>query len=226
MFAKTLLLGALVASAPLCLLSARPALPQDAAPAADAAAAERLATLERLQREVREARAEVQQLRGELGECLDQLDLAMMPAREPDCTPSRALHLHYQWLHQRGHEQRKQKVLDKISEQHRNRPESLDELARQLMNHKDSAGKHDALALALTQRVLASGNPRHRSLDTAAQAHFLAGHVARAVELQRAALAEADHDEYRRRLRTYEAALSFHGPVKPTVAAEIASSGD
>lgn len=224
MIAKTLVLGALFASTPLCLLSARPALPQDTSPAADAAAAERLATLERLQREVREARAEVQQLRGELGECLDQLDLALMPAREPDCAPSRALHLHYQWLHQRGHEQRKQKVLDKISEQHRNRPEALDELARQLMNHKDSAGKYDALALALSQRVLTHGTPRHRALDTAAQAHFLAGQLDQAVRLQRAALAEADHDEYRRRLRTYEAAVSFSS-AKPALA-EIASSDD
>jgi hypothetical protein len=222
MLVKTLAIGAIVASLPLCLIAARPDFapaqtPGESTPTLDHAA------LERLQRELREARAEAKELREELQECLDHLDLAVMPAREPNCTPSRSLLFHYQWLDQRGHDERKKRVLDKISEQHHGRPERLDALARELMDDKETAGKFDRAALALTERALAAGSPRPRTLDTAALAHFLNGHVDDAVRLQREALGARDEDEYRRRLRVYEAAQAAVGKSAAVPSATIAA---
>lgn len=230
MLVKTLAIGALVASLPLCLIAARPDLaPLQDRPAQTPAEANSTldqAALERLQRELREARAEAKELREELQECLDHLDVAVMPAREPNCTPSRSLFLHYQWLDQRGHDERKKRVLNKISEQHHNRPERLDALARELMDDKETAGKFDQVALALSQRALAAGTPRPQTLDTAALAHFLNGQIEAAVTLQREAVTARDHDEYRRRLRVYEAAHAVAVKAAATAPSAAIAAGD
>jgi len=95
-----------------------------------------------------------------------------------------------------------------LAEQLGDDPERLHRVAADLMTDERTTGQFDELALALAQRIEASGQELDaRQLDTVALAHFLNGDVARATELQRLAVERGSHnDDYRRRLRTYEAA--------------------
>jgi hypothetical protein len=211
MLAKSLLLGAVLASTPLCFVAAT-ATPQEGRP--DQSGTQAPATpdltmeLQRLRQELAAATGEARALRQELEAALDALDAAHAPRRQRNCTPSRSQLTHYQWLHERGHGARAQRVLERITQEHGANADRLNALAWELMNDKESAGKFDAAALALSKRMLALGTTRHHHLDTAALASFLNGAAADAVQLQEQALAQCQgNDEYRRRLLTYAAAV-------------------
>ena len=101
-----------------------------------------------------------------------------------------------------------------------------------------TAGKFDELALALTQRmeVLSASDKRrrridHNHLDTAALANFLNGNVEKAISLQKKAIGKNSSSDFRRRLRTYEAARTAlakaqRGVVLPTATMIAANNED
>jgi hypothetical protein len=115
---------------------------------------------------------------------------------------------HYQWLREEGHTQRAATTVAKVAEQIGDDPSRLNNAAWHLMNDQETTGKFDELALALVLRMEQRHDelePRH--FDTVAMAHFLAGHLEHAVACQTEAIARGGNaDEYRRRLRTYQAA--------------------
>ena len=242
MLVKALVLTALVASTPVALVvtqDPRPAqdrsdgaaLRNDAASQRakqDAQSADELAAV---RRELACARAELQTMRGQLEHALDALDTVHQPRREGNCSPSRARSLmsHYQWLRTNGHAERASRTLGTLAEQLGDDPERLHRVAADLMTDERTIGQFDELALALAQRIEASGHELDaRQLDTVALAHFLTGDVARATELQRLAVERGSHnDDYRRRLRTYEAAAvaltkARSSPVQPEAATMVA----
>lgn len=172
--------------------------------------------LQRAQAELKAARRDLSALRGQLEAALDRLDQSVEPERERNCSPSRSRQLmsHYQWLRGQGHEQRADATVAKIVERVGDDAGRLNSTAWSLMTDKDTAGKFDELALAFAKRMEAvakSGNGRRRIsynyLDTAALAHFLNGNVEQAIKLQEQAIASGgSNDDFRRRLRTYQAA--------------------
>lgn len=230
MLIKSVLLGAALVSTPLCFLDHQdpgsrqePKLAegstatsvQDPAPATtrrvqdelDAAQRE----LERAQRKLDEAERRMQDMRRQLDSALDRLDELFEPQRERNCSPSRsrALMSHYQWLRDEGHGQRAKSTLDTLVDQVGDDVRRLNSVAWDLMTDKDTAGRFDEYALALAERMERQGGNRldHRYLDTIALARFLNGDVDRAVALQQRAIERGgSNDDYRRRLRTYQAA--------------------
>ena len=208
---KTIGFSLALASTPLCYTLATPQeassrLPALAPAPVDAPVAPQDET-PALRAQLAQARQELRAARAELEECLDLLEQNVMPPRHRDCTPSRGKLTYYQWLDRRGHGERAGRALDRIVEESGREPGRLDDVARELMTDKETAGKFDRVALALVQRMLEGGRRPQRHLDTAALAFFLNGEVDRAVALQREAVAKAKNDdEYRRRLLTYEAA--------------------
>ncbi|HEX6810459.1 MAG TPA: hypothetical protein VF384_02445 [Planctomycetota bacterium] len=226
MLAKGLVLTALVASTPLAIVATQD--PHKAAAVSETTAASELAKaraeVQRLEEMTRKnasdlagARRELEAARGELGtlrqqleQALDALDRNYEPQRDRSCSPSRSRSLmtHYQWLRTNGHPQRAQVTLAKVVGQAGDNMHQLNNTAWELMTGKETAGKFDEVALAYVARMEASGHtlePRH--LDTAALAHFLNGQIDRAVTLQQQAVENGGRDDdYRRRLRTYEAA--------------------
>lgn len=173
-------------------------------------------------RELAGAQKDLQKLGAQLEHALDQLDTTFAPQRDRNCSPtrSRALMSHYQWLRQNGHEQRANATIDRVAEAVGNDPNRINSEAWDLMNDKDTAGKFDEVALALVQRIEAAGKlDNHRLLDTAALAHFLNGEVAQAVALEAQAIERGGRDdEFRRRLRTYQAALDAVAKASAAVA--------
>lgn len=212
----------LLASTPVCVALAVPA-PQEPAPSPTMGAeSQSLADLARLRGELQQARQEVQAARAELDECLDLLEQNVTRPQRRDCAPSRSLLTYYQWMDERGHADRAQRMLDQIVEANGTKPAQLNSVAWELMTGKATAGKFDRVALALARRMLESERKSHRYLDTAALAFFLNGDIDQAVNLQRSALAqEQDSGEYRRRLRTYEAAQRRAPSGAPTLAASV-----
>lgn len=225
MIVKGIALTALVATTPLAVFASQDPVRQGQQPAA--AASEQGssgAELRRAQANVKRARAELesaqeelQRLRLQLDAALDRLDGQVEPQRERNCSPSRnrMLMSHYQWLRGQGHKDRAQVALGKVVEQVGDDTSRLNGVAWDLMTNKETAGQYDELALALTKRMeaVAASDQRHRGqlsyncLDTAALAQFLNGHVERAIDLQKQAIAKGGRgDDFRRRLRTYEAA--------------------
>ena len=82
----------------------------------------------------------------------------------------------------------------------------MNSLAWNLMTDKETAGQYDRLAMAVAKRMQKRGSLKHQYTDTVALANFLNGQVDEAIALQKRAVTKNDSDDYRRRLRTYEAA--------------------
>jgi len=221
MLVKGLVFTALVASTPLAFVAT-----QDPRPAPNASeraseqeqrllAAQRLASqgavqLAAAQRELDAARQELAQVRQQLDDALDQLDRSYEPQRERSCAPSRsrALMSHYQWLRGHGHGERAAGVIDRVVDQIGNDPRRLNAAAWSLMTDDGTTGKFDEVALAIAERMEGSERALEpNQLDTVALARFLNGQVGRAIALQQQAIERGGRgDDYRRRLRTYEAA--------------------
>lgn len=98
------------------------------------------------------------------------------------------------------------------------------------MTNKSIAGKFDEVALALAQRMeaLTAADKRrrridHNHIDTAALANFLNGNVEKAIALQKKAIAKNSSSDFRRRLRTYEAARTALAKVQRGVALPAAT---
>lgn len=224
MFVKGIALTALVASTPLALFATQDPngsgrQPQSPAARSAAEQPERGEArpghqeLERARQQLEAARRDVRLLREQLDAALDRLDSHYRVERDRGCSPSRgrALLSHYRWLRDQGHEPRAGAVLAKVVDQVGDDVRRLNGAASDLMTDKDTAGKFDDVALALTRRMeQTSGGAaklRYSYLDTVALACFLNGDVEKAVRVQRQAIASGGRsDDFRRRLRTYEAA--------------------
>lgn len=253
MLVKGLVLTAALVSTPLCLVTSqdpRPA-PQQPSPQqqppragaaqhADAAAQRAAESLRGAQRELDTARRQVEDLRRQIGELLDRVEEQFQPQQHRNCSPSRSRSLltHYQWLQHNGHGERAQTTLERAVAEYGNDVNRLNGVAWELMTDKQTVGKFDDVALALARRMEQhaaqhGGQLRHQHLDTVALAHFLNGDVEAAIARQQEAIARGgDSDDYRRRLRTYEAAraqLARHAapaPAETTAgSAEIVAAG-
>jgi len=231
---KALLLVSLAATAPLCLVSST----QDPASRDPEALSRRLdrlnAELELLQERAAAAaaRAEAAEARAEaaerqLGECLDLLEGCHVRERR-NCTPSRSLLTHWQWMQRNGHAERAAGLLDRYVTTVGDDPHRLNALAWELMTEEETMGRFDAAALALAERMQRSGRTLGAAmLDTLALARFLNGDLEGAVETQREAIERGgDGDEYRRRLRVYEAAQAAATAPRPAVSARAVALGD
>ncbi|HZN41540.1 MAG TPA: hypothetical protein VFD82_22230 [Planctomycetota bacterium] len=226
MLVKGLVLTALVASTPLAFVATQDPRPGSAGSETTAASElakakaevqclealtrKNAADLAGARRELEAARTDLDQLRKQLEQALDALDTHFEPPRDRNCSPSRsrALLTHYQWLRGNGHAQRAATTLAKVVEQTGDDMNQLNRTAWELMTGKETAGKFDEVALAYVARMQASGQTLDaRQLDTAALANFLNGKIDQAVTLQQQAIEHGGRDEdFRRRLRTYEAA--------------------
>lgn len=241
MLVKGLVCTVLFASAPITWLATqepRPSTPTPApAPAAvdaEAAKARLQATQRQVQRdlaaaqqEVAKARVEVARLQQQLARALDALDAAQEPVRERNCAPSRSRQLmtHYRWLRDEGHAQRADATLAKVVEQVGDDRGRLHRTAHSLLTEAETGGKFDDVALALAEKLEQSGSKEPHHLDTMACAQFLNGHIERAIELQQRAIAAGGRDEeFRLRLRTYEAARSAIGKLVREAATESATA--
>ncbi|MCR9244298.1 MAG: hypothetical protein NXI31_04650 [bacterium] len=242
MLIKGLCLGAVLVSTPLCLFAPEVSLlPQGKERDPDAnrptvrvqdpRAGETLSPrqrrqLDKMKRELDGAKRDVEELRRQLEEVLDTLDGTFAQQRHRSCAPSRsnrALMSHFQWLEKNSHEKRAEKALATLVGQHGDNADRLNSAAWSLMTDKGTAGKFDRVALALADKMEKSKRRlRHHHLDTIALARFLNGNVDSAVKLQQKAIAAGGNsDDYRRRLRTYEAAknavlLAKQTPAKPS----------
>lgn len=231
MIIKGIALTALVASTPLALFATQDPLQAESKQAVEQKAEKNNAETRRLAAELKRQKLSVQRARTELqaaqkdlgtirrqlGAALDRLDGTFEPKRERNCSPSRSRMLmsHYQWMRDQGHKQRADGVLAKVVKQVGDDTGRLNSTAWGLMTNKDTAGKFDEVALALTQRLaqVRTADKRRRGrvdynhLDTAALANFLNGKVETAIKLQADAIAKGGKsDDFRRRLRTYQAA--------------------
>jgi tetratricopeptide (TPR) repeat protein len=215
MLVKGLVFTALVASTPIAFVATQD--PRPNAPQPDASALQRLQEqqaaqardLRSAQRELDAARSELQRLRTQLDRALDALDKNFQPERDRHCAPSRnrALMSHYQWLRDEGHAQRASGTLAKVVDQVGEDPNQRNSVAWDLMTDKATVGKFDDVALAIAQRMEKANVREPHQLDTIALAYSLAGDFERAIELQKQAIDAGGHgDDFRRRLRTYEAA--------------------
>ncbi len=209
MLVKALVLTALVSSTPIAILVTQD--PDRRPQPADAPSRLGAAELAHARAELAQAHAELLQVRAQLEQALDALDRSCEPRRDHgSCSPSRsrALMSHYQWLREQGHATRAAGTLAKVVDQFGEEPNRLNGIAWNLMTDKETAGKHDEVALAIAQRMGAHADQlQAHHLDTMALAHFLNGGIERAVELQQQAIERGGNgDDYRRRLRTYEAA--------------------
>jgi hypothetical protein len=220
MLVKALVFAIAVASTPVALVvtqDPRPA-PTAADPArqleqrlqdADRQARQGAVDLAAARCELAAARQELATLRQQLEDSLDALDHTYEPQRERNCSPSRsrALMSHYQWLRGHGHAGRATDALAKIVDQIGDDAHRLNGAAWSLMTDDETSGKFDEVALAIADRMERSGGLEPRLLDTVALARFLNGQIDRAVALQRQAIDDgARGDDFRRRLRTFEAA--------------------
>lgn len=245
MLVKGLVFALAIASTPVALVVTQDPRPQPTAPGADrvdevtqrllAAQQQAQRDAEQLaaaRRELSAAREELARVRQQLEASLDALDLTCQPQRERDCAPSRsrALMSHYQWLRGHGHQQRAANALAKVVDQLGDDPRRLNSAAWSLMTDEETSGHFDEVALAIAERMELRGDLEPRLLDTVALARFLNGQFERAVALQRQAIADgARGDDFRRRLRTYEAALAAKADTAaptPDPAVLVARGGD
>ena len=208
MLTKTVLIASALCCVPLYFFTPTraAAVGLSASPSASALVAASHVDLEVARHRAAKAEHESAQLRAQLDECLDLLVQTGARRSRHNCTPSRNRLVQFQWMHEHGHLAHADRVLDQIVSDAGRRPRQLTDLAKRLMTDKESAGKFDQVALALSMRATETEGPSARSLDTAALALFLNRRVDEAIELQRRALAEEDERSYRQRLRTYEAA--------------------
>ncbi|MBL9077484.1 MAG: hypothetical protein JNL08_08275 [Planctomycetes bacterium] len=232
MLVKGVVFATLLATTPFAVLGV-----QEPKPAPDARPAQELQDArQQLERDARAlaaaraeldaARAELQTVRRQLDEALDALDGTFRQQRDRDCSPSRsrALMSHYQWLEGHGHADRAAATLAQVVDQLGDDPRRLNSAAWSLMTDDETAGKYDKLALAIADRLEQLGDDLEpRLLDTVALARFLNGQVDRAVALQRRAIEQgARGEEFRRRLRTYEAAQTALARAATTPVAQPA----
>lgn len=245
MLVKGLVFAAVVASTPLALVVTQEPKPVPAPAAAARAdevqrllreaqrqADENAAQLAAARRELAAAREELAHLRQQLEDSLDALGQTFEPQRDRNCSPSRsrALMSHYQWLRDHDHAQRAAAALAQVVERIGDDPHRLNSIAWSLMTDDETAGKFDEVALALAERIESRGDELEpRLLDTVALARFLNGQVERAVALQKQAIERGGRgDDYRRRLRTYEAAqvaLAKAAAVPATTAPTFVAAG-
>jgi hypothetical protein len=248
MIIKGIALTALVASTPLALFATQDPIHATEAPAAAAQQAEKSQAearrieaelqsakdnLRRARAELRAAQQDLTLLGKQLHAALDRLDGTVEPQPERNCSPSRnrMLMSHFQWLRDQGHQQRAGDALAKVVKQVGDDANRLNSVAWDLMTDKETAGKFDDVALALTQRLeqvqTADKGKRHidhNHLDTAALANFLNGQVDAAVRLQQQAIAKGGNgDDFRRRLRTYEVAQAALAKAARAVALPTAT---
>ena len=188
------------------------------------------AEVEALRKQVQSAKEQRQNLKGQLDEALDMIvDSTKVVRHRHSCTPSRSRSLltHYQWMEQRGHEKRADKLIAQVIKNHKDDPGRMNSLAWNLMTEKGLAGKFNRAALRIAERMQEHRKLQHHYLDTIALAHFLNGNVKIAVENQRKALSANKSGDYRRRLMVYEAALRNglkKADSKPVV--EVVAGGD
>lgn len=220
MLIKSCVLGAVLVSTPLYLLdtqgptggSARPAAAAGQESQTKAELRRQQIQLDRVRRELDGARRDLTDMRRQLGELLDSIDSQFVAQRDRNCSPSRSRSLmsHYQWLDKNRHSERADKALAMIVDGAGDNIGRLNSLAWDLMTDKSTAGQFDRIALALAERMEASAQRQrinHTYLDTMALARFLNGQVDHAIALQQQAIANGGSgDDYRRKLRTYEAA--------------------
>ena len=240
MLVKGLALTALVATTPLAFVVTQDPKDTDrsvapvVAPAATGGEQEQSqglqrakATIKRTRAELKAAQRDLKRLRRQLDAALDQLDGHYEQRRERNCSPSRnrALMTHYQWLREQGHQNRADSALARVVDGIGENPSRLNSVAWSLMTDKDTLGKYDELALAIAKRMEKQRQHlAHQHLDTAALAYFLNGDVSRAVKLQRKAISKGGRsDDYRRRLRTYEAAFAAVAKASEVAAAPAAT---
>ena len=152
-----------------------------------------------------DATARAENLAAQLDECMGFL---LEPRRRSNsCRPSVQVSKYYQWMRKNGHDERAGQALDQYVKQLGNNNSHLNSTVWHLMTDKRVAGQYDELALALAERMEEKGGLDHRMLDTVALAKFLNGHIDEAITLQKKAMKHGGRsDDYRRRLRTYEAA--------------------
>ncbi len=248
MLIKSFVLGAALVSTPLCFLDVpfvdAPSLDAQGPGRADAPSSRAAASkqdpqagalvrteqqLQAARKELEAARRDLADLRRQIDELLDIADQGLIaePRRRGNqsCAPTRnrALLSHYQWLERNHHDQRAEQALAAVVEQAGSDSGRLAHLARELMTEKETAGQFDRVALALAQQI-EKDKSRHRDarlLDTMALANFLNGGIEHAIVLQQAAIKNGgNNDEYRTRLRTYEAARTALAAAKvaPTAA--------
>ena len=147
--------------------------------------------------------------------------------RRRNCTPSRSLIAQYQWMRKNGHEKRAQKTLDRFVKERGDSASSLNSTAWSLMNDEETAGKFDRMALALAERMQKRERRlAHNQLDTVALARFLNGQVDEAIRLQKLAMEKGRNSDYRRRLRTYQAAKLVVSPAAKPAPRKIAKIHD
>ncbi|MEO0479495.1 MAG: hypothetical protein AAF196_08450 [Planctomycetota bacterium] len=159
--------------------------------------------------ESNEQRLEV--VRQRLNECADLAVDAVVENDHHNCTPSRNLISHFQWMHENELPEPADRLLTHIVDQHRGDPERLARLARNLMTDDELAGRFDAAALAISERANGSIQRPHAAVfDAYALALFLNERFDEAVLYGRQALQAAGREDERlmRRLRTYETAAS------------------
>lgn len=248
MLLKGLVVTTLLASTPFALFATQDPQPapsagtnvQSVEAAARAAAAAAQQQAQKASRDLANARAELDAarkdlaaLRNQLEAALDALDRSFEPQRDRNCSPvrSRALMSHYQWLREQGHERRAATVVAKVVDEVGDDAHRLGSVARHLMTDEETAGKFDDVALAFAERLEGRGEELDaRQLDTVAMAHFLAGHVDRAVALQAQAMERGGRgEEMRQRLRTYraaQAAIAKASTAASTTGAMVASTND
>ena len=231
MLVKGLVLALAVASTPVALVVTQDPPPKPAVADRAADTAERLRAAQQqaqrdaealaaARRELTAAREELARVRQQLEDSLDALAAEIQPQRERNCAPSRsrALMSHYQWLRGHGHAERAAGALAQVVEQIGDDPRRLNSVAWSLMTDDATSGKFDEVAAAIADRMEQAGDLEPRLLDTVALARFLNGQFERAVELQRQAIADgARGDDFRRRLRTYEAALAAKAKEAPAL---------
>jgi len=211
MLVKGIVFTALLASTPIAIVATQdPSTPAGSAlqrlQQQQQVQAEELA---RARSELAGAQAELARLRTQLEHALDALDTTFAPQRDRNCSPSRnrALLSHYRWLRDEGHGERAAGTLAKVVEQVGNDVNQRNAVAWDLMTDKDTVGRCDDVALAIAQKMEENGAREPHHLDTMALAQFLNGHVEKAIDLQQKAIAAGGNgDDFRRRLRTYEAA--------------------
>ena len=241
MFAKGIALTALAVSTPFAFYHAQDPVPHRPSRTAPSATN---SELQRARAELQAARQELRRLRRQLDAALDRLDQHYSVERDRNCSPSRsrALMSHYQWLRDEGHGERAQGALAKVVQGVGDDPNRLNRAAWDLMTDKETAGRFDEVALALARRMQeVAGKRRGRAglhynhLDTIALAQFLNGDIEQAIRTQEQAIAKGGRgDDFRRRLRTYEAARAAlakagtrtKGRVVPAAATMVASSNE
>ena len=235
MLVKALVITALVASAPI-YVATNPQNPTDADPTevdvtAHPGGAEAIsfaggrdtgqARIEQLQRELQAAQTRLENAENRIGDLENQLEESLDMLQDDDghrhrnCAPSRRLMVQYQWMKKHGHEKRAGKSLTQFVKQVGDSNNNLNRVAWHLMTEKSTAGQFDDLALALCERMETRKHDLcHRRIDTIALAKFLNGDFETAITLQKKAIEKGGRsDDYRRRLRTYEAALKAHQPA-------------